>query len=284
MIKLLITGGSGDLGHVLSLRAAAAGFDVTSTYLNHPERITAGRPFQLDLVSRDAVQAALDQIQPEVIIHTAMPPLNNTANLRQQIVSAAYHLNKLVSRGTKMIFVSSDMVFDGLKPPYKDDDPPAPRSVYGQAKAEMEMMSDHVVRTSLIYDFEPGNRQFDWLAERVNKGEPCRLYVDEFRSPIWAANLADALLEVASSPFKGVLNVAGPHSMSRLELGRGLLETAGYEAERYIEPASQVGTGRMPNLTLDVTKAQMMLKTALLSFEEAYTHWKSEQLADSTTS
>jgi dTDP-4-dehydrorhamnose reductase len=270
--KLLITGGSGDLGSVLSQKAVAAGYDVTATYVTRPQRIKAGKPLQLDLTERNAVQQALDTVQPDVIIHTAV----NMVNPRQQIVTGAYHLSKLSPKNTQIIFISTDMIFDGTKAPYRDDDPPSPLSAYGQAKAEMEMMADHVARTSLIYDFVAGNKQVDWMLEKISKGELCKLFTDEVRSPIWVVNLAEALIEMINLPLKGILNIAGPRRMSRLELGQGLLETLGYEPTKYVEETSQAGTGRAPDLTLDVSKSQMLLKTPLLSFEEARARWFSE--------
>lgn len=276
MKKLLITGGSGDLGRILSQRALVAGYEVTVTYLTRPERITAGKALKLDLCDKQAVQTALDTLQPEIIIHTALSL--TVANPRQQIVSAAYHLSKLADKSTRLIFLSTDMVFDGMRPPYRDDDPPSPTTAYGQAKAEMEMMADHVVRTSLIYDFAAGNRQIDWMLEKIGKGERCRLYGNEFRSAIWVVNLADALLEMVNGKIKGILNVAGPKPMNRLELGRSLLKVLGYDPDQHTESA-QAGPERQPNLTLDVSKAQMSLKTPLLTFEEALQRWQANSQA-----
>src|SRR5262245_11013867 len=51
MKKLLITGGSGDLGRVLSRKAIQAGYDVTAAYLSRPERIKWGKAVQLDLTN-----------------------------------------------------------------------------------------------------------------------------------------------------------------------------------------------------------------------------------------
>jgi dTDP-4-dehydrorhamnose reductase len=193
--RLLITGGSGDLGRPLSQLAVAAGHAVWVTYLRRPERIKAGQPIRLDLNDKNAVQAALDRLQPDVIIHTAVQ--QDGADQREQIVNSAAYLCALSGPATRRILLSTDMVFDGQQAPYRDDDPPSPLSVYGRAKAETEAMGDCVVRTSLIYDFERGNRQVDWLLDTIARGERCRLFRDEFRSPIWAVNLAEALLELA---------------------------------------------------------------------------------------
>lgn len=273
MKKLLVTGGSGDLGRELCRQAAAKGYQVTATYLTRAHRLRAGTPLQLDLNDREAVKAALDQVQPQVIIHTAVPPMN-APNLRAQIVASAYHLRTFCPRETKLIFLSTDMIFDGTQPPYADDAPPSPLSAYGQAKAEMELMADFVVRTSLIYDFERGNKQTDWMLEKIGRGEPLRLYEDEFRSAIWVVNLAEAILELIENPFfQGALNVAAPTAVSRLTLGTKLLEALGIVGA-HIEAVSSALTGRPANLTLDVSKAQLLLKTPLLSLEEAFARWR----------
>jgi dTDP-4-dehydrorhamnose reductase len=273
--RLLITGGSGDLGRPLSELAVAAGYEVWVTYLRRPERIKAGQPVRLDLNDINAVQAALDRLQPDAIIHAAVQ--QDGADQREQIVNSAAYLCTLSSPATRRILLSTDMVFDGQQAPYRDDDSPSPLSVYGRAKAETEAMGDCVVRTSLIYDFERGNRQVDWLLDTIARGERCRLFRDEFRSPIWVVNLAEALLELADSAIRGLLNIAGPRRMSRLELGQGLLQALGYPPDEHIESVSQAGTGRPPDLTLDVSKAQTLLRTPLLSFEEARERWAGQR-------
>ena len=280
--RILITGGSGDLGRVLSQRAVAAGHDVIATYLTRKERITAGQPLELDLCDKDAVKKALDDTTPNVIIHTALAL--GVPQPRQQIVAAAYHLSKLTPKDVRLIFLSTDMVFAGINAPYKDSDPPSPVTPYGQAKAEMEMMADHVVRTSLIYDFMVGNKQVDWMLEKIERGEKCRLFTDEMRNPIWVNNLADVLLELMDSIFAGVLNVAGSQPMSRYDLGAGLLKVLGYDPARYAEAVTQAGSGRQPNLTLDVSKAKLLLKTPLLTFEQALAQWRSARPTPSAPS
>ncbi len=272
--KLLITGGSGDLGRVLSKRAVAAGFEVTATYYSRPDRITAGNPIRLDLGDHAAVAGVLEHLRPDAIVHAAL----NAVEPPRQIVEATSHLKDYADRqtGARLILLSSDMVFDGTAAPYRDDDPPSPLSAYGEAKAALEASGGCVVRTSLIYDFEPGNRQVDWMLHKIAAGEPCRLYWDEYRSPIWGANLADALLELVNGDSDGILNIAGPERMSRLELGEGILRAL--DCDSHIERVSREGTGRPRDLTLDVSKAQRLLRTPLLRFEEARRGWQSERI------
>jgi len=273
--KVLVTGGSGDLGGTLCRKAAAVGYAVTATYLTRPERIVAGTPAKIDLTDREALAALLDEVQPDVVFHTAVPPLN-TPNLRGSILTTAFNLRDLCPKTTRLIFLSTDMIFDGTKAPYKDDDPPSPLSTYGLAKAEMEGVADTVVRTSLIYDFVAGNKQVDWMLERIQKGERVKLFSDEYRCPIWTETLAEALLELGESIVKGILNVAGAESITRLELGWKILEAFDYDPERYIEAISAESTGRPADLTLDVSKAQLVLKTKLLTVDEALAKFRGE--------
>ena len=264
MKRLLITGGSGDLGRRLSQRAA--GYEVHVTYLSRPERILAGQPHQLDLCDRAAVQAALESIRPDAIIHTA---LGTVPDPEQQIVGAASNLHELRDPGVRLILLSSDLVFDGLQAPYREDATPTPLSAYGRAKAQIEAFGDCAVRTSLIYDFEPGNKQVDWLLSTIARGERCPLFYDEFRNPMWAVNLGDTLLELVESDFKGILNVAGPESLSRLDFGCRLLRALGYNPADHVTRTSQAGRGRPPDLTFDLSKARQILRTPLLTFAEA---------------
>jgi dTDP-4-dehydrorhamnose reductase len=273
--KLLITGGSGDLGRPLSQRAARAGYDVSVTYLDHLERIRAGKPVQVDLCDRPAVKSILESLKPDVIIHTALN--QGLARPREQIAVAGRNLREFSPQHTRLIYLSTDMIFDGARAPYDEDALPEPLSDYGRGKAEAEAYGDTVVRTSLIYDFEAGNKQTDWLLETVRIGQRCRLFYDEFRSPIWAVNLADHLLELAESAFRGIINIAGPKPMSRLDLGQGLLTVLGYDPESNVEAVSQVGSGRPRDLTLDVRKARQILKTPLLSLEEAVSQWTAQR-------
>ncbi|MCC7447053.1 MAG: aminotransferase class I/II-fold pyridoxal phosphate-dependent enzyme [Anaerolineae bacterium] len=269
--RILVTGGSGDLGRVLCERAVAAGYDVTATYLNHPEYVRAGQPIRLDLSDAAAVQALLDRTNPAAIIHTALN--QNVPNPVLHIVEAAKNLYTLRHPDTRLIVMSSDMVFDGTAAPYAEEAVPAPLAPYGRGKAESEQYGDLVVRTSLIYDFESPNKQIDWLIASINRGQKCRLFSDEFRSPIWVVTLADALIELIDSDIHGVLNIAGPQVLSRLELGWNLLEALGYDPEPFIEVASQAGLGRPPNLTLNVSRALRLLRTPLLTIDEARAAW-----------
>ncbi len=271
--RLLVTGGSGDLGSVLCERAVAAGWTVSATYLAHPEKIRTGHAVYCNLTEPESVRRVIDDAQPDAIIHTAIT--ETALNYETAIGIAADLLWRHAPATAHLILLSSDIVFDGTAPPYDEAAPTSPLTAYGRAKARMEKCAPGlIVRTSLIYDFDARSRQIGWMLGKLRKGERIRLFTDEYRSPIWAVDLANALLTLAEMEVSGILNVAGPGRMSRYELGHGLLAALGYDADAYIQASSQAGTGRPPDLTLDVSAVQKTLGRNLLSFADAQAAWE----------
>jgi dTDP-4-dehydrorhamnose reductase len=275
--RLLILGGSGTLGGPLSLRAEQQGWEVAATYLNRPDRIRAGTPVALDLRDKAALVALLRDFQPEAIIHAAVTERSGFG-FENTIRIAARHVARVASEtGTRLIALSTDLVFDGTEPLYTETTPPRPsaNSVYGHAKADAEREilatcpAALVVRTSLIYDFDRENAQVAWMLRAIERGETVALYTDQMRCPIWAFNLADALLELADTNAAGLLNVVGPESISRHTLGTALLAALGYDPARHVTPAQAPDT-QPKALPLSIVLAQTLLKrTSLLTVDQA---------------
>jgi dTDP-4-dehydrorhamnose reductase len=279
-MRLLITGATGDLGRELCKQAAIWGYEVTATYRSRRGRlqnIPLDHAFPVDLTDREAVAALMARSQPDVILHTAM--IAGTPNTYDALLAMTHNLIEF-GQSARLVNVSTDMVFDGSAAPYRDDVPPAPPeklgSDYARGKAEAERILAKypqvlTLRTSLIYDFDRNNKQVMWMVNKIDVGEKVRLFDDEVRSAIWVRNLAEAILELAEGQKTGILNLAGPEPISRLTLGCGLLRALGYDPDTTTEAISSADTGRAANLTLDVSLAQSLLSTRLLTFTEALT-------------
>ena len=126
-----------------------------------------------------------------------------------------------------------------------------------------------IVRTSLIYDFDRENAQVAWMLRAIERGEPVRLYTDQTRCPIWAFNLADALLELVDSPAAGLLHIVGPDLVSRHDLGVALLAALGIDPAQHVIP-TVAPDHQVKRLYLSVERARSLLrKTRLLSITEA---------------
>lgn len=273
MRRLLITGGSGYLGARLTQLADAADYETHPTCCSTP--IAHRRAVQLDLRDKNKVEQTIRDLKPDVIIHQAVS--NRNDDHIAAIVPAARHImDTAIHHHIRLIHVSTDLVFDGENPPYTEESPAAPVNPYGAAKAYADgfitstMPEALIVRPSLIYGFEPIDKQTAWLVDGIKKGQTVRLFVDEYRCPIWVDNLAQALLEVAESKLSGILNVAGPQRLNRWDYGMKLLNHLKIDPDGCVVKSTiaESGTKRPADLTLDIRKAQRLLRTRLMGVDE----------------
>jgi dTDP-4-dehydrorhamnose reductase len=235
----------------------------------------------LDLTNFDAVRARFDRDAPELLIHCAA--LSNSVQCERQPADAqrvnvdvtAFLANLFVSG--RMVFLSTDLVFDGRRGNYVEEDTPAPIGVYARTKIEAEARvlaqpRHMVIRTSINGGVSPArNRGFNEVLELAWKaGQITPLFRDEFRCPIPAAVTAQATWELALSNATGLFHVAGAKRLSRLEIGE-LLARRHPELHPRIQAQSlqdYTGPRRAPDCSLDCGKAQRLLSFKLPGLAE----------------
>jgi dTDP-4-dehydrorhamnose reductase len=255
-VRLLVTGGAGYLGSEVCAAAEAAGMDVIATQLQTPA--PHGHAIRVDLRDEDAVHRAFLKHGPDVVVHTAYRQAADA--LDGDVVRATHNVAGAADRiAARMIHLSTDLVFDGEHgAPYAEEDEPRPISAYGQAKLEAEsFVHGLVVRTSLLYG-KPGPQEA--LAARTD----VVFHEDEIRCPTLVFDLAAALVELATLDVTGVLHVAGPDAVSRLELARllGARDPKGGPTPR----------GRERDVALDSSRAAALLTTKIRGIQGGLLH------------
>jgi len=272
--RLLITGGSGYLGrHLIAL--AVGRWQITATYFCHPLHGDGFIATRMDVRDAGQVAALMAQVRPDVVIHTAYTTESEEAMQRVIIQGTRHVAQAAMGIGARLIHLSTDVLFDGRRGHYTEDDPPSPITPYGRAKAIAEAIvaaeaSDAViVRTSLITGFDPPDPRTRWVLDSLREGREIRLFTDEFRCPVWVTTLAQALLELAELDYRGVLNVAGDQVLTRYEIGVRLARFFGLDPAG-ITPAlaAESGLVRPLDCSLDLGLARRLLRTPLPGLDE----------------
>jgi len=271
---LLITGGSGYLGRRL-IALAVGRWQITATYFCHPLHGDGFIATRMDVRDAGQVAALMAQVRPDVVIHTAYTTESEEAMQRVIIQGTRHVAQAAMGIGARLIHLSTDVLFDGRRGHYTEDDPPSPITPYGRAKAIAEAIvaaeaSDAViVRTSLITGFDPPDPRTRWVLDSLREGREIRLFTDEFRCPVWVTTLAQALLELAELDYRGVLNVAGDQVLTRYEIGVRLARFFGLDPAG-ITPAlaAESGLVRPLDCSLDLGLARRLLRTPLPGLDE----------------
>lgn len=279
--QLLITGGSGFLGWNIA-RYATNDHDVYVTYHKHPIAINKCEDtYRLDLKNPETIEKVVEEVQPEVIIHTAAMA---DADLCEQRRSIAHEVNVKGTRylaqcaediGARLIYISTDMVFDGKKGNYGEKDRPKPINYYGETKllgekAVKETVSNYlIVRMALMYGH--GNEKngcfTDWIRHSLQRQKQVALFIDQYRTPLFVQDGVRALFELIDQPVSNeVFHLAGQERLTRYEFGKKFCTIFGYE-EQYLHQVKMqeidMAAKRGCDCSLSNRKAQKFLSFQL---------------------
>lgn len=289
--RLLITGGTSYLGREVLRQAHTQGWHISATHFSQsPPEAAHVAWLPLDIRDAGAVDRVVESVRPDVIMHTAFqqsgPDMWDTTALGTHNVASAARTAQ-----ARLIHLSSDVIFDGERVlPYTEDDPPDPIIPYGTAKADAEhfVATAHpeaiIVRTSLIYGFAPIDRHTQFILDIAEGRSTAQLFRDEYRCPIFVGDLAGALLELASTNYRGIIHIAGTECLSRYEFGRLLAAFHGYDPAQISSGLSADQDTRRPrNCQLAVQRAREILRTPLRGIREVLADQRRIQAAHKLT-
>lgn len=200
-MKVLIVGSKGQLGRGL-----------LATAPNDATIVSHGRD-TLDITDGDAVDAAVEQVGPDIVFNAAAYTAVDKAEADEETAlavnaTAVGHLARAAGRAqARLVHVSTDFVFDGLSGrPYAPDTPTAPLGVYGRTKLAGEITAGEnalIVRTAWVYD--PTGANFVRTMLRLMGERPeVRVVADQIGTPTYAPGLAAALWTMAQKQARGI--------------------------------------------------------------------------------
>lgn len=271
-MKILVTGARGQLGRALTRQAAVRGHELVG--LDLPE---------LDVINQAAVRAAVAASRPRIIINCAAFTAVDAAETQEALAfavngGAVAHLQAAADEfGARLIQISTDYVFsgDGTRA-LGEDEPPAPKSVYGRSKLAGERAAqravDHlVVRTAWMFG-EGGSNFVEAIRRQLEGGNRhLRVVADQRGCPTYAGDLADALIALSCAQVRGILHVVNGGQASWHEFATEIAAQLGIEAT--IEPVTSGEIARAAPrpafAVLDTRRLAAILGSALPDWQDA---------------
>jgi len=295
-MHLLITGSNGLLGQKLlaTLNKDANelfGFDLADQSYTP---LIPHRYFKVDLIDRKQTTTAIQNINPEIIIHTAaMTGVDQCETERENCwkinVSATADLIKTAEKiNSKFIFISSDYIFDGKNGPYNEESLPNPINYYGRSKLAAEnllrgsKLDWTIVRTIVLYGVGINVRAsfVTWLLKELREHRPVRIVHDQWGNTTIADDLATGIDRIITLKREGIYNIADHGYMTRYEfalmiaerfnLDRGLITPVSSSA--FKQPAM-----RPLRSGLDASKAERELFLTVISLTDALDLYKYQE-------
>ena len=201
-----------------------------------------------DIRDAEQVRSAVEQARPDwIVLSAAFTNVDGCESQQDQAFSVnrdgAVNVAQAAKRaGSKLLFLSSDYVFDGTKnSPYEIDDTRNPQSVYGRSKAEAEVrlleILPHccIARTSWL--FGTGGKCFPDTILKLAADRPILDVVDDQRGcPTYSVDLARAIMQLCRSNAQGIVHVTNGGNCSWFEFAREVLREAGLPTE--VRPVS----------------------------------------------
>ncbi|HKT88442.1 MAG TPA: dTDP-4-dehydrorhamnose reductase [Candidatus Sulfotelmatobacter sp.] len=207
------------------------------------DEVTGLSSRDVDIRDGSQVQRTVSAIRPDWIVLSAAYTDVDGCESKPELVFSVnrdgpVHVAKAAKEvGAKLLFLSSDYVFDGQKTsPYETDDRRNPQSVYGRSKAEAEvglletLPECCIARTSWL--FGSGGKCFPDTILKIAASRPALDVVDDQRgSPTYSVDLARAIVQLCRKNAHGIVHVTNSGNCTWYEFAREIIADAGLPTE-----------------------------------------------------
>jgi len=226
-VKILVTGGDGQLGTELCGRLRSAGHDAIA-FTQH----------DVDFTQADRLRTAIAEQRADWVINCAAHTQVDKAEAETEL---AFAVNRDGARavaeavkiyGGRLVHISTDFIFDGAQShPYREEDGPNPLGVYGLSKwageqAVVEVIPEALIlRTAWVHGAH-GNNFVKTMLRLAAEREELRVVDDQIGSPSWTGDIADALLALVQQDARGCFHFTNEGVASWYDFAVAIVEEA----------------------------------------------------------
>ncbi len=281
--KMLITGVSGLLGSNLA-HAFSPVYRVVGLYNTHAVNIFGAATRPCDITDEQAVRELICEEAPEVVIHCASLTSIDQCETdpqhahRVNVLGTRHLCRAMEGSDAKMVYISSDSVYEGTRGGYREDDPVNPQNVYGKTKLQGEnevgvLVGGLIFRTNIFGMNVLEKRSIgEWFLEELEAGREIFGFSDAVFSTIYSFELARILDICLQQRLSGLYNCAARDFCSKYEFGKKVGAAFSLTADR-IRPISidqsKLRAKRGKNLSMSVEKLAQALKYRLPSIDQS---------------
>ena len=232
-LKVLVTGAKGMLGHDVMAELRKRGHDGVGVDIE-----------EMDILQAEAVRQTLLDVRPDAVVHcaayTAVDAAEDHPQLCRQVnADGTANIARVCGEnGIKMLYLSTDYVFDGGGTrPWEADDPIVkPLNVYGQSKYGGEQAVKayvekyYIVRTSWVFGVH-GKNFVSTMLRLGREGRPISVVDDQIGSPTYTVDLARLLIDMAKTDRYGVYHATNEGFCSWYDFTREIFTMAGINVD-----------------------------------------------------
>ena len=235
-MRIGVTGASGMLGAAL-ISHLSKYYKVFATSRNQGVEDKNINWDCFDLTDLELLNKWLDKAKPDIVIHCAaivnIDLCEENSDLATQLhyKTTKVMANYLNQNNGKLIYISTDSVFDGEKQSaYRESDLTAPLNVYARTKLMGEeqvklMKRGLVLRTNIVGWTQDGKTSFfEWMLESLINNAPLNLFNDVIFSPLNVYDLSLIIEKIINKPIFGLYHCASSDSISKYDFGKKMAE------------------------------------------------------------
>lgn len=230
---MLIIGASGFLGNKLK-ETFSKEFQVYGTYYSNPIKDL----IQLDIRDEVKVKELIERINPDIILLTAAITNVDLCEKDKNLAEAVNHKGVLTvvkyCENRKLVYYSTDSVFDGEKGDYKEEDIPNPLNHYAKTKLlgeeAVKTIKNHLIlRTCMLYSDQVESPKFiNWLIRSLSERKKINVATDLAATPTLIDDLAQATLALVKSDKGGIYHASGATALSCYEMAMEIVNVFKY--------------------------------------------------------
>lgn len=296
-MKVLITGASGFVGgNFLKSLSKRKECQLIGTYQHHPLKFPFSENVLVDITDRETT-LRLEHTQPDLILHCAA--LANIAQCEAN-PEEAHRINVAGTKnivalakntGAKLVYISTDSVFDGEKGNYTEADIPLPKTVYGKTKLEGENHCMEANRGCLVARINVFGKSHctsalsfaESILDKLKKGERFQGFADAIFTPLYLPYLLETIIDLVAKPAEGIFHITGCEALSKYEFAKKVARVFHFD-ERLIQKSSIQNISQKisypKNTSLDNSKMLKLLNKKLPSLDQMLMEFAEDSFED----